>query len=65
MVYATDSGDDWVEIWNFTLSQKNHESLYVYFVRSVNNVLLARDLKDPIQKPGFFISAFGELSRQT
>ncbi|MGH7982695.1 MAG: hypothetical protein ACREFF_06055 [Candidatus Udaeobacter sp.] len=67
--YAIDSSSDvydktgsggWVETWNFTATHKSVDTLYIAWIRSVNNYL-----RPPWQeKPGvpFMLSAFGEMS---
>lgn len=74
IVYAFNSSGDiydktgkggWVETWNFTLTHKDKEILYGYFIKSVNNYLLSYDSKD---EKGtiigrFYRSAFGELKK--
>lgn len=74
IVYAFNSSGDmydktgkggWVETWNFTLTHKDKEILYGYFIKSVNNYLLSYDSKD---EKGtiigrFYRSAFGALKK--
>ena len=74
VLFALDSSIDvhdesgaggWVETWNYTLTYKDANHLYVYFVRVVNNYLRPYNYKD---KNGtiigrFFRSAFGELEK--
>lgn len=70
VIYTTDSANDvydktgvggWVETWNFTATHKDTNTLYVSWVRAVNNYLRPpwRDRKG---QP-FVLSGFGELNR--
>jgi hypothetical protein len=74
VLYATDSSEDvydktgsggWVETWNYTLTHKDRDSLYVTFVRAVNNYLEPPDKKDDAghREGRFFVVAFGEMRR--
>ena len=65
VIFAVNSGDGWVETWNFTITHKGKNDLYVYFVRSVNNYERAADYKDPNGRmtARFFLTAFGEMTR--
>lgn len=49
-----------METWNYTLTHKDQKTLYVYFVRAVNNYLRSYDEKMDAR---FYRSAFGELRR--
>ena len=74
IVSAFNSSDDiydktvkggWVETWNFTLTHKSKEIIYVYFIKSVNNYLLPFDSKDEKETiiGRFYRGAFGELEK--
>lgn len=59
---AEDNGE-WVETWNMTLTHKEENSIYVYYVRSVNNFLLAHDTNTDSKADRFFYSATAELTK--
>ncbi len=68
IVYSIDSAADvmdktgsggWVETWNFTITHKDKDTLYVDWVRGVNNYLSPPD-KDGAR---FFFAGFGEMTR--
>jgi hypothetical protein len=63
IVFASDAGEDrdgkWVETWNFTLTQKNSETLIACFSRVVNNL----DVPEKKEMSKFFVVAVGELHR--
>lgn len=68
IIYAQDSGsdnaddtDDWVETWNITVTHKDANSIYVYFVRSVNNFRMPHNLDTETEAGRFFYSYSGEL----
>jgi len=62
VVFATDTGEDsdgqWVETWDFALTQKNSETLIACFSRVVNNL----DLPDG-NNSKVFVVLVGELHR--
>jgi len=61
------SGDDkdggWVETWNFTVTHKDRDGLYVEFARAVNNYTHPYDEVSPTAMARFFNIAFGEMTR--
>jgi hypothetical protein len=63
VVFASDSGEDkdgqWVETWDFAVTQKDPESLIVVLSRVVNN-LSAPEMP---QRSKFFVVAVGEFHR--
>jgi hypothetical protein len=63
VVFATDIGEDqtgqWVETWDFALTQKNSETLIVCFSRVVNNL----DVPEAENDSKFFVVAVGEFRR--
>jgi hypothetical protein len=63
VVFATDtgyqSGHQWVETWNFTLTQKDAETLIVCLSRMVNNL----DLAEGEDNSKFYVLAVGEFRR--
>jgi hypothetical protein len=63
VVFASSAGEDqdgeWVETWNFALTQKNAETLIVCFSRVVNNL----DLPEERNGSKFGILAAGEFHR--
>lgn len=59
VVFASNAGGQWVETWDFALTQKNSEALIVCFSRVVNNLDLAEE-KDGSR---FFVVAVGEFRR--
>jgi hypothetical protein len=63
VVFASSAGSDqdgeWVETWDFALTEKNFETLIACFSRVVNNVEVAEE-KDGSK---FFVLAVGELHR--
>jgi hypothetical protein len=63
VVFASDSGEDkdgqWVETWDFAVTQKDLESLIVVLSRVVNN-LSAPEMP---QRSKFFVVAVGEFHR--
>jgi hypothetical protein len=63
VVFATDTGEDqsgqWVETWDFALTQKNSETLIVCFSRVVNNL----DVPEGENNSKFFVVAIGEFRR--
>jgi hypothetical protein len=63
VVFATDtgyqSGHQWVETWNFTLTQKDSETLIVCLSRVVNNL----DLAEGEDNSKFYVLAVGEFRR--
>jgi len=63
VVFATDtgyqSGRQWVETWDFALTQKNSETLIVAFSRVVNNL----DLAEGESNSKFYVVAVGEFRR--
>jgi hypothetical protein len=70
VVYAADSANDvydktgsggWVESWNFSATHKDVDTIYVAWVRSVNNYL--RPPWRERRGVPFFISGFGEMTR--
>lgn len=72
IIYAQDSesekfneedNGEWVETWNMTLTHKEKNSIYVYYVRSVNNFLLAHDTNTEDVSGRFFYSAYTELTK--
>ena len=58
--FAKDGRTGWVGTWNFTLTKKDADAVYAYWVRAVNNPHLT-DGKDPEAR--FFFSRFGVLER--
>ncbi len=59
--YFSENGQSgWVETWNFTLTMKDDDSLYAYWVRAVNNPHL-NDGSSPDAR--FMMSRFGTLQR--
>jgi hypothetical protein len=63
VVFASDTGNQgglrWVETWNFTLTQKDPETLIVCFSRVVNNL----DLAEEVDHSKFYVLAVGEFRR--
>ncbi len=63
VVFATDTGyqngHQWVETWNFSLTQKDSETLIVCFSRVVNNL----DLAEGEDNSKFYVLATGEFRR--
>jgi hypothetical protein len=68
LIYAIDSSTDvldktgsggWVEAWTYTVTHKDQDTLYVYFVRSVNNYLKSADKENA----RFFQGGFTEITR--
>ncbi len=63
VVFATDTGEDkdgqWVETWNFTITQKDPETLIVVFSRVVNNLGVSEEKNEG----KFFVVALGEFRR--
>jgi hypothetical protein len=63
VVFATDtgyqSGHQWVETWNFALTQKDSETLIVCFSRVVNNL----DFAEGADNSKFYVLAVGEFRR--
>jgi hypothetical protein len=63
LVFASSAGADaegqWVETWDFLLTQKNPETLIVCFSRIVNNL----DAPETQDFSKFFIVIAGELRR--
>ena len=57
---ALDRSSGWVETWNFTLTHKNDDTLYAYWVRAVNNYNVPEE-SHPAAR--FFMSRFGEIAR--
>jgi hypothetical protein len=55
-----DESAGWVETWNLTLTHKDDESLYAYWVRAVNNYNIPA-MTNPYAR--FFLSGFGELAQ--
>jgi hypothetical protein len=64
VVFATDTGNQnghqWVETWNFSLTQKDSETLIVCLSRVVNNL----DIANGEDNSKFYVLAVGEF-RQT
>ncbi len=58
--FSADGQSGWVETWNFTLTMKDDDSLYAYWVRAVNNPHL-KDGSSPDAR--FMMSRFGALQR--
>lgn len=54
---------DWVETWNFTLTRKDPETVYVYLVRAVNNFKLPPETHTEKSTARFFYSWSGELTQ--
>jgi hypothetical protein len=54
---------DWVETWNFTLTHKDKDSLYVIFSRAVNNFRHPPDFDDGKFKGRYFVIAYSEFKR--
>lgn len=70
IIYAQDSGsddadntEDWVETWNITVTHKDLDSIYIYFVRSVNNFRQPYNLDTETEAGRFFYSYSGELKK--
>jgi hypothetical protein len=63
VVFATDNAEDkdgqWVETWDFAITQKNSEALIVVFSRVVNDL----DVPEETHKGTFFVVAVGEFRR--
>ena len=63
VVFATDNAEDkdgqWVETWDFAITQKNSEALIVVFSRVVNNL----DVPEETHESKFFVVAVGEFRR--
>jgi hypothetical protein len=63
VVFATDTGyqngHQWVETWNFALTQKDSDTLIVCFSRVVNNL----DLAEGEDNSKFYVLAAGEFRR--
>lgn len=63
VVFASSVGEDtdgqWVETWDFLLTQKNPETLIVCFSRIVNNI----DVPETLDFSKFFVVTAGELRR--
>lgn len=57
---SVDGRVGWVETWNFTITAKDDDSLYAYWVRAVNNPHLSDDSSPDAR---FFMSRFGTLHR--
>lgn len=55
-----DESAGWVETWNLTLTHKDDKTLYVYWVRAVNNYSVPA-MTNPYAR--FFVSGFGELAQ--
>ena len=55
---------DWVETWNFTITHKERDSLYVFVTRAVNNFAHPYDYLSPNGRaPGrFFHILYGEMT---
>lgn len=58
--FSQDGQVGWVETWNFTLTAKDNDSLYAYWVRAVNNPYLD-DESHPDAR--FMMSRIGVLQR--
>ncbi|GEM_PF-1808360 len=58
-VYDKTGSGGWVETWNFTLTYKDKNSVYVYVTRAVNNYMKKYD--EEISR--FFISSFGDFQK--
>jgi hypothetical protein len=65
VIFAIDSGAAWVETWNYTITHKGRDDLFVYAVRSVNNFEETADFKNAegIIIGRFFQARFGEMVR--
>ncbi|MBH5391984.1 hypothetical protein [Bradyrhizobium diversitatis] len=63
VIFASSAGEDrngrWVETWNFTLTEKNSETMIACFSRVVNNL----DLGEAKDAGKFGLLAVGELHR--
>jgi hypothetical protein len=63
VVFATDNAEDkdgqWVETWDFAITQKNSEALIVVFSRVVNNL----DVPEETSESKFSVVAVGEFRR--
>jgi hypothetical protein len=63
VVFATDNAEDkdgqWVETWDFAITQKNSEALIVVFSRVANNL----DVPEETHESKFFVVAVGEFRR--
>lgn len=55
---STNSGG-WVETWNYTITHKDKDNLYVYFTRAVNNYLVPLGADNA----RFFYAGGGEFRR--
>jgi hypothetical protein len=53
----------WVETWNFTITHKDNDSLYVIFSRAVNNFREEPNFDDGKSRGRWFAIAFGEFAR--
>lgn len=64
-VYDKTGRGGWVETWNFVLSHKDKETIFIHFVRSVNNYLFPYNKKNEQGEyiGRFLISSFGELKK--
>lgn len=58
--FSQDGKIGWVETWNFTITAKDSDSLYAYWVRAVNNPHL---VDGSSQDARFILSRFGTLQR--
>ena len=56
---------DWVETWNITVTHKDADSIFIYFVRTVNNFLLEPSINTDKERARFFYSYSGELNKAT
>ena len=65
VVFATDTGyqgdHPWVETWNFSLTQKDSDTLIVCFSRVVNNL----DIAEGEKNSKFYVLAVGEFRRKS
>lgn len=63
VIFASSAGEDrdgrWVETWNFTLTEKNSETMIACFSRVVNNL----DLGEAKDAGKFGLLAVGEFHR--
>jgi hypothetical protein len=51
----------WVETWNFTITHKDTQTLYVALIRSINNVQMGPNDKADGTSGRFFTMGFGEF----
>ena len=59
VIYATNSGDQWVETWNFTFTLRGDGTMQVIYSRAVNNT--QTPLSDPTSK--FTTAGYGRFKR--